>query len=69
MLIQVKDNSTLAKLLATEDIHVTYKNARTASFDVKTRELVIPIMKEMSKDIQDLMTLHEVGHALFTSLA
>ena len=28
MLIQVKDNSTLAKLLATEDIHVTYKNAR-----------------------------------------
>ena len=63
MLIQVKDNSTLAKLLATEDIHVTYKNARTASFDVKTRELVIPIMKEMSKDIQDLMTLHEVGHA------
>ena len=68
MLIQVKDNSTLAKLLATEDIHVTYKNARTASFDVKTRELVIPIMKEMSKDIQDLMTLHEVGHALFTSL-
>ena len=37
-------------------------------FDVKTRELVIPIMKEMSKDIQDLMTLHEVGHALFTSL-
>ena len=34
----------VAKLLATEDIHVTYKNARTASFDVKTRELVIPIM-------------------------
>ena len=68
MLVQIKDNSTLAKLLATEDIHVTYKNARTASFDVKTRELVIPIMKEMSKDIQDLMTLHEVGHALFTSL-
>ena len=25
-------------------------------------------MKEMSKDIQDLMTLHEVGHALFTTL-
>ena len=68
MLVQIKDNSTLAKLLATEDIHVTYKNARTASFDVKTRELVIPIMKEMSKDTQDLMTLHEVGHALFTSL-
>ena len=50
-------------------LHIKMQVELKASFDVKTRELVIPIMKEMSKDIQDLMTLPlEVGHALFTSL-
>ena len=63
-----KDNTVLAKLFAEEDIHVVHKQAHTASFNVKKRELVLPILKFMSKDIQDLMTLHEVGHALFTSL-
>ena len=66
MNLDVKSN--LAKLLATENITIQHNKVSTASFDVKTRELVIPIMKEMSKDIQDLMTLHEVGHALFLSL-
>ena len=37
-------------------------------FDVKNRELSLPIWKEMSKDIQDLMTVHEIGHALWTPL-
>ena len=64
----VKDNSVLAKLFAEEDIHLSYKQVHTASFDVHKRELTLPIMKEMTKDIQDLMTLHEVGHALWTSM-
>ena len=33
----MKDNSTLAKLLAEEDLHVVNKQVRTASFDVKRR--------------------------------
>ena len=64
----MRDNSTLAKLLAEEDISVVHKKAQTASFDVKRRELILPQWKEMPKTIQDLMTLHEVGHALWTSL-
>ncbi len=64
----IKDNSVLAKLFAEEDIHISYKQVKTAAFDVKKRELILPIMKEMTKDIQDLMTLHEVGHAFWTSL-
>ena len=63
-----KDNTVLAKLFAEEDIHVVHRQAHTASFDVKKRELVLPILKFMSKDIQDLMTLHEVGHAFWTTL-
>ena len=62
----MRDLSTLAKLLAEEDIHVVHKQQSTAAFDVKNRELSLPIWKEMSKDVQDLMTVHEVGHALWT---
>jgi len=62
----VRDLSTLAKLLAEEDIHVVHRKQHTAMFDVKNRELSLPIWKEMSKDVQDLMTVHEVGHALWT---
>ena len=68
MQTQIKDNTVLAKLFAEEDIHVVHKQASTASFNVKKRELVLPILKFMSKDIQDLMTLHEVGHAFWTTL-
>ena len=62
----MRDLSTLAKLLAEEDIHVVHRQQSTAAFDVKNRELSLPIWKEMSKDVQDLMTVHEVGHALWT---
>ena len=64
----MRDLSTLAKLLAEEDINVVHRQQTTAMFDVKNRELSLPIWKEMSKDIQDLMTIHEVGHALWTPL-
>ena len=65
----MKDNSTLAKLLAEEDLHVVHKQVQTASFDVKRRELVLPIWKDMSKPVHDMLTLHEVGHALYTPLS
>ena len=53
----MRDLSTLAKLLAEEDIHVVHRQQETAMFDVKNRELSLPIWKEMSKDVQDLMTM------------
>ena len=64
----MRDNSTLAKLLAEEDISVVHKKVPTAAVDVKRRELILPQWKEMPKTIQDLMTLHEAAHALWTSL-
>ena len=64
----MRDLSTLSKLLAEEDIHVVYRNQSTAAFDVKNRELSLPIWKDMSDVVQELMTCHEVGHALWTPL-
>ena len=58
--------NNLAKLLATEDISVEHKNIPTAYFDVKNRVLGLPIWKDASKDVYDLLVGHEVGHALFT---
>ena len=61
-----QSKSILAKLLATENVTVEHGNYSTASFDVKNRVLRLPIWKEMSGNLYDLLVLHEVGHALFT---
>ena len=66
----MKNKSTLAKLLAEEDVNVVHKQMETAYFDSKKRELGLPIWKdeEMTKNIYDLMVCHEIGHALWTPL-
>ncbi len=62
-----QSKSILAQLLATEDISVTHDpKAQTAMFDVKNRNLVLPVWKDMTDDIYDMLVGHEVGHALFT---
>ena len=64
----MRNKSTIAKLLSEEDINVVQKQSSTASFDVKNRELVLPIWKEeMSDNVADLFVCHEIGHALYTS--
>lgn len=55
--------STLAKLLAQENLTVEHRNVSTAYFDPKNRLLVLPIWKEMSNELYDLLVGHEVGHA------
>ena len=62
----IKDKSTLVKLLAEEDLSVIYQKVPTASFNVKTRVVTLPIWKDKSEDVADMMSLHEVGHALET---
>jgi len=61
---QVKSN--LAKLLATENLTVEHRKVSTASFNVETRVLYLPIWEEISNDVYDLLVGHEVGHAIYT---
>jgi hypothetical protein len=61
---EIKGN--LAKLLATENLLVQHKAVKTASFDVHSRMLTLPIWKGLSSRVYDLLVGHEVGHALFT---
>ncbi len=65
----MKNKSTIARLLAEEDIHVISKKMETAYFNIKKRELGLPIWKdEVSKVEEELMVCHEIGHALWTSM-
>ena len=65
-LVTKEQKSILAKLLASENVIVEHGKFSTASFDTKNRVLRLPIWKEMSGNLYDLLVLHEVGHALFT---
>ena len=64
MNMQASDLS--ARLLATENLTVVRSNVRTASFDIKSRVLTLPMWKEMTPEIEDMLVGHEVGHALYT---
>jgi len=64
MNLDVKSN--LAKLLATENITIQHDNVKTASFDVKNRVLTLPIFKQQSGDVTDMLIAHECAHALWT---
>ena len=57
--------STVARLLATENIEVIQSNSKTAWFDVDKRVLNLPLW-DVSDYVYDMLVGHEVGHALFT---
>ena len=67
MSLQATDLS--AKLLATENLTVVREATRTASFDIQTRVLTIPLWKDMTPEIENMLVGHEVGHALYTGEA
>lgn len=57
----------IAKVLASENIDVEFRNIETAAFDPVNRRLIVPQYKDgLSKSMYDLFIGHEVGHALYT---
>ncbi len=65
--MEMKATDLSARLLATENLSVIRARTRTASFDIKSRVLTLPMWKEMTPEIEDMLIGHEVGHALYTS--
>jgi hypothetical protein len=64
--MEIKATDLSARLLATENLTVVRSNAPTASFDIKSRVLTLPMWKDMTPEIEDMLVGHEVGHALYT---
>ena len=62
--LEVKGN--VARLLATENLIVENKRVDTASFNVDTRVLTLPLWQKSSNVVYDLLVAHEVSHALYT---
>ena len=60
--------STLARLLASENITIIHENTPTASFDLKNRLLRLPIWAGASRELNDMLIGHEVSHALHTPM-
>ena len=65
--MEMKATDLSARLLATENLSVIRARTRTASFDIKSRILTMPMWKEMTPEIEDMLIGHEVGHALYTT--
>lgn len=58
--------SIFAKALASENLSFSFdKNAETASFDIKSRHLVLPVW-DVSETLQTMLIAHEISHALWT---
>ena len=59
--------SVLSRCLATENISVRQdSSAQTASFDLASRVLTLPVWENMNRNQYDMLIGHEVSHALYT---
>ena len=56
----------LTKLLAQENLKVEHRPGTDAYFDLETRTVVIPILKDHDNEIYDLLIGHEIAHAIYT---
>ncbi len=65
MPVNIEIKGTLSKLLATENLVVEHRKVETASFDLQSRVLTLP-MWDTSNFVYDMLVAHEVSHALHT---
>lgn len=67
--INIQSKTYLARLLALEGVQVVHSaKSRTASFNLKTRVVTLPILKNMNDFVYDAFIAHEISHALHTPL-
>jgi hypothetical protein len=66
-MINTHSKNVFAKILATENIIVQHSGtASTASFDLHTRVLTLPVWNNMTDSLYDMLIGHEVSHAINT---
>lgn len=60
------DRTILANLIAQEKLTVVFANVQTASFNLKTRTITMPLLEGLTDAMRDTYVIHECGHALWT---
>jgi hypothetical protein len=64
---KIDQKTLLAKLFASENIKIRHTTQiNTAAFDVKERVLYLPVWKNVTNELYNLLISHEVAHALYT---
>lgn len=66
MPINFEVKGTLAKLLAAENLIVEHRNVETASFNVETRILTLPMLQNATSVVYDTLLQHESSHAIWS---
>jgi hypothetical protein len=66
MAVNLEIKGLLARLLATEDLIIEHKKVDTASFNVDTRCLVLPMWERATDSVYTLLVLHEISHAKYS---
>lgn len=64
--VKLNELNKLAKLMATENIRVEHRNVAGPFFETDRRVLVLPIWKNISRELYHMLTAHEISHALNT---
>jgi len=65
--ININAKNVLARLLASENLSVIHSpNAQTASFNLLTRVVELPMLKDMNSQAYTAFIAHEISHALWT---
>ena len=65
--VKIASKDILARAMAREDINVEHRaDAQTAYFDTKNRTLCLPVWKDMSNALYDMLVGHEISHGLHT---
>ena len=59
--VSTEAKDLLSRLLASENIEVIHQEVPTAYFDVQRRVLCLPMWKDMSNDLYDMLIGHEVS--------
>lgn len=66
--MNIELNEILARLVASENLTIRYsRKATTASFEVDTRVLTLPIYVQLNEVVYQLLAAHEAFHALWTT--
>ncbi len=64
--MNLEQKNLLYKLYSEEDVNIVRKKVETASFNIKTRTITMPVFEDMTTSMEDTLGGHESAHAKYT---
>lgn len=64
--MNLEQKNLLYKLYSEENVNIVRKKVETASFNIKTRTITMPVFEDMTNSMEDTLGGHESAHAKYT---